>query len=118
MMKLLIADDNTKVREMIKIVLSGFALDLLECDNGYDAYQFFNEHRPDCILMDIEMQPFDGLKATRLIKHSDSRAKVIIVTQHDTEDYRIQAFNAGADGFVSKQNLPGLRTIIEKLIND
>ena len=115
-MKLLIVEDNKKIREMIKMILIDLTHDILECDNGLDAYDLYKEQKPDCVLMDIEMKPVDGIEATQLIKMDYPQAKIVLITQHNTEAFRIHAFNAGADEFHSKENLTGLRKVIEDVI--
>ena len=111
--KILIVDDNKKVRDMIKGMLANSVGEFLECDNGADAFRTYDEQRPDCVLMDIEMQPVDGLTATELIKSLHPDAKIIIVTQYDSEEFKEKALEAGASGFLSKENLTGLRRVIE-----
>lgn len=115
-MKILIVDDNKKVRDMIRQILAGTAATFLECNNGIEALALHNAESPDCILMDIEMQPVDGITTTEMIKRSGTHAKVIVVTQYDTEDFREKARTAGADGFLSKEYLTDLPGLIRKVI--
>ena len=112
-MKLLIVDDNYEMRSIMKAILKNSNDDILECDNGLDAYDIYKDQKPDCVLMDIEMKPVDGIKATQWIKLDFPQAKIVVVTQYDTETFRIHALNAGADDFLSKENLTGLRKVIE-----
>ena len=115
-MKLLIVDDNYEMRSLIKTILIDLTSDIFECDNGLDAYDIYKELKPDCVLMDIEMKPVDGIKATRWIKMEYPQAKIVVVTQHSDETFRTHALNAGADEFISKDNLIELRAVVEKFI--
>jgi DNA-binding NarL/FixJ family response regulator len=86
--------------------------------SGREALDQVDRMHPDLVLMDVGMPGMDGLEATRRIKCKAEPPQIIIVTLHDSAEYRSQAENAGADGFVSKQDfataLPaaveGLRT--------
>jgi len=63
--------------------------------------------------MDVQMPQMNGFAATRDILRQFSEARVIILTQHDTPDYREEARSAGACGFVSKDDLSKLIPILE-----
>ena len=62
--------------------------------------------QPDIVLMDVRMPRMDGLAATRQIREFHPGARVVIVTDYDDEDLRKAAMEAGARGYVLKQNLP------------
>jgi two-component system nitrate/nitrite response regulator NarL len=115
-MKILIADDNIKIRDMMKTILINSAEEIWECDNGLDAFSIYKEQHPDCVLMDIEMSPLDGIKTTLLIKRENPNARIVIVTQHDNEEIREKAKKAGADNFLSKENLIDLRKVIDDVM--
>lgn len=104
-MKLLIADDNERMRSMLKKLVKGVADEIIECSDGKDAVALYNEVRPDYVLMDIQMKEMDGITATRLIKKDFPLAKVIIVSNFSDQKFRFAAGNAGVSGFVPKENL-------------
>ena len=104
-MTLLIVEDNPKVREMIKEVVRDVAETAHECGNGAQALHSYAAHRPDWVLMDIEMDEMDGIAATRQIKAVFSDARIIIVTNYDDNDLREAARQAGACEYVLKENL-------------
>jgi CheY-like chemotaxis protein len=110
-MKLLIVDDNADTRKLIQSIIKPLGHDIVESHNGLDAINSYATHRPDCVLMDIEMEGMDGLAATRNIIQANPGAKVIIVTMHDSPRLRLAATEAGASGYVVKEKLtelPGL----------
>jgi two-component system response regulator DegU len=89
--------------------------EVVESHNGIDAVESYAIHRPDCVLMDIEMEGMDGLAATRNIVQSDPEAKIIVVTMHDSLRLRRAASEAGARGYVVKENLVELPSILSRL---
>ena len=72
---------------------------------GQDALVLVAGLQPDLILMDLVMPEMNGLDATRHIKAMPDPPIVIILTGHDTPEYRSAAATAGADGFIHKPKL-------------
>jgi len=104
-MKVLIVEDNPAVRHVIRSVVETVADEIRECANGAEALAAYAAERPDFVLMDIEMEAMDGITATRHLMVADPSARVIIVTDHDQPDLREAAHEAGASGYVVKDNL-------------
>jgi len=111
-MKLLIVDDNADTRRLIRTVVRKCSEDIIEGHNGLEAISSYALHRPDWVLMDIEMQGMDGLTATKTIKHDFPEAKIIMVTMHDDARSRAAARAAGASGYVLKENLTELPSLL------
>ena len=65
-MLVLVADDNPEMRRVIRQYLESLhpGLQILECSEGGDAVLLYAQHRPGLVLMDIRMEPTDGLTAT------------------------------------------------------
>ncbi|TAK66878.1 MAG: response regulator [Bacteroidetes bacterium] len=112
MKKIMVVDDNSMMREMLKRVVDPFAKELFEYDNGEDAVTAFTDVQPDVVLMDIRMEGMDGIVATRKILEQYPDAKIIIVTDYGDEVFQDAAKNAGAAGYVLKENLFELRTML------
>lgn len=112
-MKILIVDDNSSMREMMKIHLSDLTEDFCECDDGVRALASYKKFHPDWVLMDWEMKEMDGLTATRQILENFPEAQILLFTQYDDRELREAATDAGACGFVLKDNLFLLRSILE-----
>ncbi len=104
-MIVMIVDDDKRIREMMMSILGGTTFDFLECATGGEAVEAYPAHRPDWVLMDIMMNGMDGLSATREIVHSFPGARILIVTQYNDPDLREEAKMAGAIGYVMKENL-------------
>jgi Response regulator containing a CheY-like receiver domain and an HTH DNA-binding domain len=113
-MRLLIAEDNEQMRNMIKTIMTHPTNFLFECADGESAVVMYDRVRPDCVLMDV-MKPIDGITATRMIKALHPEAKIIIVTNYGDKRTRAAAAQAGADGFVEKENLVLLRTLVDEV---
>jgi DNA-binding NarL/FixJ family response regulator len=86
----------------------------VECGDGLEAIAAFAQHRPDWVLMDIEMKPVDGLAATRQIKAHWPEAKVIFVTSYDQPRFREAASQLKVEGYVIKDNLEQINQIVCK----
>ena len=111
-MKLLVVDDDRRVRKMIASLAAEPMDEVIECSDGSEAYFAYAQNLPDWVLMDLMMPDLDGIAATRQIVSSYPHAKVIIVTSHESSAMRERARNAGACGYVLKENLSELREII------
>ena len=115
-MKLLIVEDNPEMRRMIRRVLADLAPEISECDDGSEVLASFARHEPDWVLMDIGMKEMDGLTATRHLLARWPQARVLIVTNHDDDVLREQARQAGAIGYVLKENLLVLRQRLQTAV--
>lgn len=108
----MIVDDHPEMRTLIRSLLQGVAQDFVEYANGAEALARFAAERPDWITMDIVMPGMDGLTATRRIKAEFPDAHILIITQHDNRNLRASARDAGATGFLGKEEL----TLLESMI--
>jgi len=115
-MKFLIVDDSADMRRCIKECLPDM-VQTVECHDGLEAIAAFAEHRPDWVLMDIEMKPLDGLAATRQIRSHWPEAKIIFVTSHDEPRFRDAASQLNVEGYVLKENLDQINQIVRRSSN-
>jgi len=104
-MKVLIVDDNSKVREVVRDYLPASVEKIYECGDGGEAFALYREHQPDWVLMDWEMPQMNGITAIRQIVSEFPNANICMVTAFDDEDIRAEALAAGASGFVLKDTL-------------
>jgi NarL family two-component system response regulator LiaR len=114
-MTLLIVEDSVPVRQMIKSLIGDLADECYECDDGADALAAYAAHRPDWVLMDIQLTEVDGIAATRQIKAAWPEARIVIVTNYDDADLRSVAREAGAMEYVLKENLSDIRRILSSV---
>ncbi len=111
-MILLIVDDNSQVRRLIRNLVEDLVEQCHECDDGSGALAAFARYQPDWVLMDIQMKELDGLLAIRQIKAVFPAARIIVVTDFDDAGLRAAAQRSGACGYVLKENLLPLRQIL------
>jgi DNA-binding NarL/FixJ family response regulator len=114
-MTVLIVEDNSGVRTVVRRALLETASRVWECTDGADALEAYLAHRPDFVLMDIRMPRMDGLKATRQILQSDPSARVVMVSDYDDDDLRRAASAAGACGYTLKQDLSEMIELLRTL---
>lgn len=115
-MKLLLVDDNDKIREMMRNMYSAHFDEVIECSDGTEALAAFNHSIPDWVIMDIRMKEMDGIEATEKIIVSHPKAKIIVVSQYNDESTIEAAKAAGAVEFVSKENLSNVIEFISNHI--
>jgi len=113
--KILIADDDARMRQMIRQVVAGLASDVYEASDGAEAIALCAAQRPDWVLMDFRMKPLDGLRATAEIKARFPKTRVAIVSQYDDAELRAEAVRVGACAYVLKENLHELPRILTEV---
>jgi CheY-like chemotaxis protein len=111
-MILLIVDDNQQMRRLIRSMVGDLADAITECCDGAFALAAYSENLPDWVLMDIRMKEMDGLMATKQIKARYPEAHICIVTDYDDSELRQAAYEAGAEGYVVKEDLSKLRHVL------
>lgn len=114
-MNVLIVEDNPMMREMIKrfIIRQVENVELIvESSDGAEAIEQYRNHRPDWVLMDVEMKPMDGITAVNAIREMDEKAKIIMVTSHGDAAVREASKKAGALAFVMKEDLKEIPRIL------
>lgn len=111
-MKLMIIDDHPGMRTTIRQLVSAPGDNVLECGSGDDALKSFSTFQADCVTVDINMPGQCAFKTIRAIRETNPNTRVICVTSHDQPDYRRAAHDAGAAGFVLKDDLSDLYLLV------
>jgi len=106
--RVLIVDDQALVRAGFKMILDAEPeVDVVgEAADGVQGLEAARSLDPDVVLMDIRMPELDGLEATRRLKASGERPRVLILTTFDLDEYVYEALRAGASGFLLKDTPP------------
>lgn len=106
MIRLAICDDHRLVREAWKLLLSRDPrLDVIAvCENGMQAIEVCKNDHPDIVLMDITMEPINGVDTTRMIREFDQQVKIIGVSVHSDLAHVNAIMGAGANGYVTKNS--------------
>ncbi len=120
MTTVLLVDDQALVRGGLRLILEAEP-DLAvagEAGDGAEAVRLAGQLRPDVVLMDIRMPVLDGIGATKGVLTETPDTRVVMLTTFDLDEYVVEAFRAGASGFVLKTAPPGqlvaaVRTIVQ-----
>ena len=106
MVKVIIADDHSMVREAWALLLSRdpHISIIATCENGEQAITLCKEMNPDVVLMDINMEPVNGIDATRAIRDFSVEIKIIGISIHTDLPYLNALMLAGANGYVTKNS--------------
>lgn len=102
--KILIADDQTLMREGLKTIidLEDDMKVVATAEDGKEALEKAEEHEPDIILMDIQMPQMNGIESLINIKRVNPHISIVILTTFADDEYIIEALSNGADGFLLK----------------
>jgi DNA-binding NarL/FixJ family response regulator len=108
MIRVLLADDQELLRAGFRMVLDAQeGIEVVgEAGDGDEAVVLSGRLGPDVILMDVRMPGVDGLEATRRLVAAGARARVLILTTFDLDEYAFSALRLGASGFLLKDVPP------------
>jgi len=104
MINVILADDHVLVRDGIKALLedeSGISV-IDEASNGKEAIEVIKKNKPNVLIVDIRMPEMNGIEVVRELSKSFPDVKALVLSMHDSEEYVIQAIQAGAYGYLLK----------------
>ncbi|HEX4597997.1 MAG TPA: response regulator transcription factor [Burkholderiaceae bacterium] len=106
--RVLLADDHAVVREGYRSLLQGQAdmCVVAEAKDGDGAYRLSRKFAPDVVVMDLSMQGGGGLEAMARIRQVSPTTGMLVFTMHLNASFAVQAFRAGASGYVTKSSPP------------
>lgn len=106
--RLMLVDDHPVVREGLRSCLAEHRhlRIVAEAANGGDALRLARKHRPDLVLMDINMPGMNGIEATRELVRTRRGTRVLILTVNHSSEYITQMMRCGARGYVLKEAPP------------
>jgi two-component system, NarL family, response regulator DegU len=101
---IVLADDHVLVRKGIKAMLeSDTDIQVVgEAGNGVEALETAKKLHPDILVLDIRMPDMNGLEAAAKLGEYSPATKAVILSMHDSEEYVLQALDAGAYGYLLK----------------
>lgn len=111
MPKILIADDDARIRAVLRQAVAGVASSVSEACDGGEAMALCAQDRPDWVIVDWRLKPAGGLRVTSEIKARFPEMQVVILSQEDDSELRATAARAGVSSFVVKEDLlqvPGI----------
>jgi two-component system, NarL family, invasion response regulator UvrY len=106
LIKILIADDHSIVREGLKQILAETP-DLVvagEASTAHEVMQMLQENLWDMIVLDISLPDISGMEVLRQIKEQNPNLPVLILSMHAEEQYAVRALRAGASGYLTKES--------------
>lgn len=108
MIRVLLADDHSVVREGLRHVLAGSPeLSVVgEAGTGPEAIALATSERPDVVLLDLTMPGAGGLEVLRNIRANLPDVRVLILSVHDDQEYVLESVRAGAHGYLRKDSSP------------
>ena len=112
---ILVVEDQEDNRQILRDLLDSAGFEMIEAQDGEQALLKVSEHRPDLILMDIQLPLLDGYEATRRIKADPALQSIpiIAVTSYALSGDEAKAREAGCDDFVPKPYSP--RQLLAKI---
>lgn len=117
--KILIVDDEPKNLKLLKDILEVSGYTVLVAANGKEAIETALLHRPDLILMDLNLPVMDGLAATKILKNNPNTSDIpVFVLSGSVPGDNIRMGKTGCDGYITKPfNLGDLRSKIQEYLN-
>lgn len=106
MIRVLIADDHTLVRESLVGVLQaeGDVQVVAQAADGVETVNKAQVARPDVVVADLSMPRLNGIEVIRRLRETVPEARVLVLTMHQEEEYVLQAVRAGASGYLVKDS--------------
>jgi len=100
----LIVDDDSKIREDLRMPLLMRGYEVFEASDGQEGLQLARKHKPHVMLQDLLISKVDGFRVARLLKFDERYKKIIIiaVTQLSRQETKDEAIRMGFDHFVTK----------------
>lgn len=102
--KIVIAEDQKILREGLKSLLSSsddFEV-VGEAEDGLNAVRCVEKFTPELLLLDLSMPKMSGISAIKEIKSQSTETKILVLTVHESEEYILEVFKSGADGYCLK----------------
>jgi len=113
--KILIVDDESAIRDMLRVALEMAEYNCIEASNAQDAHALIVDEKPDLILLDWMMPGTSGIELARRLKRDEvtSDIPIIMLTAKGEEDNKIQGLDVGADDYITKPFSP--RELVARL---
>jgi len=106
--RIVIADDHTIVREGLKQLLSrDEALEVIaEARDGFEAMERVRQLEFDVLMLDLSMPGKSGIELIKQVKAEKPRLRVLVLSMHEEHQYAVRAIRAGASGYLTKESAP------------
>lgn len=101
MMRILIADDDREICDLLEIYINNEGFEVIKAYDGKEAYQLFLEENPDVMILDIMMPKMDGLDVVKLVRE-ESQVPILMLSAKTADIDKIRGLARGADDYVVK----------------
>jgi PAS domain S-box-containing protein len=99
---ILYAEDDTLIQKEFSSFLEKFVKKLFVANNGQEALELFQEHKPDIVISDITMPKMNGIELSKNIKSLNPDTPIVIISAHNNSEYLIEAIEIGVNRFILK----------------
>ncbi len=101
--RVLLVDDSTYIRTVLGSIIVDAGFEVVgEAADGEEAIRKYMDLKPDIVLMDVIMEPMDGMAATEAILDKDPAALILMVTVLETKEILMDLIKIGAKGYITK----------------
>src|SRR5512136_2825875 len=100
-LRILIVEDDSAIESLVSLGLRYEQYQVISTNNGLKAWELFEEHKPDLIILDWLLPGIDGIKLCRMIR-SQSDVPIIMITVRDAIHDRVHGLETGADDYIVK----------------
>jgi DNA-binding NarL/FixJ family response regulator len=106
MIKIVLADDHTIVREGLRRVVGEVeGIDVVgEATNGREVLEWVKKGGFDMLLLDLSMPDHSGVDFIRRLKNESPKLPILVLTMHEEEQYAVRSIRAGASGYLTKES--------------
>lgn len=101
--RVLVADDEDHIRSLIEMIVTSLGAEVVaEASDGMQALSLFEQHRPDMVLLDINMPKLDGIRVLKRIMEIEPRTLVVMLTSLNAIDVVKECIDNGAFNYILK----------------
>lgn len=101
--RILIADDETHIRSLINLIVTSLGAEVVaEASDGEQALSLYKQHRPDMVILDINMPKEDGITVLKQIMAINPRTLVVMLTSLNALDVAKECIDGGAWNYILK----------------
>ena len=103
---ILLVDDHKVLRDGLRALLESEddLVVIAEAGTGQEAIDLTKKHQPDVIVMDLGLPDMSGLNAIRIIRETNSKSRIVVLSMYSRREFVVPAIEAGCDGYVPKSS--------------
>ncbi len=117
-LKILCVEDNIGVRKRLVNTLNFYFKEVIEANDGDEAYKAYKKSKPDAIITDIDMPNMNGISLVKKIRAKESDTPLIILTAYSNEEYLLELINLKVNHFILKPiNAQKLQIALEDIFD-